>query len=146
MHRRVRTLAALIGLLWLVLCSSTSADQPLTDQDRQAIRSIIQAQIDAFLADDAETAFSFASPDIQALFGNPANFMTMVKTGYQAVYRPQAVFFQDVQSVRGEIIQQVLIIDQANQSVMATYPMERQDDGSWRINGCFLAPVNQQLL
>jgi hypothetical protein len=41
--------------------------------DAQAIRSVIEAQLAAFAADDAEKAFSFASEGIQKTFGSPDN-------------------------------------------------------------------------
>ena len=132
--------------LLLLFCQPLLAQQDLNDTDRQAIRDIIQAQLDAFQADDAATAFSFASPGIQAHFNDPATFMNMVKIGYQPVYRPKAVFFQEALSVDGKVLQQVMIVDSDDQSVMANYPMQRQTDGSWRIDGCFLTPVEKQML
>ena len=65
----------------------------LERSDRDAIRTIIQAQLDAFRADDADAAFSFASPNIQQRFGDPSQFMRMVKTGYAPVYANRQAFF-----------------------------------------------------
>jgi uncharacterized protein (DUF2237 family) len=39
--------------------------------DEAAMRSVITAQIEAFLAEDAPRAFDFASPFIQRKFGTP---------------------------------------------------------------------------
>ena len=68
--------------------------EALDEVDRQAIRSVIEAQLAAFQADDGETAFGFASPTIQEMFGNPTNFLAMVKAGYMPVYRPREVRFR----------------------------------------------------
>ena len=44
----------------------------------------------AYAAEDSEQAFSYASPDIRALFQTPENFLAMVKESSQVVYRPLA--------------------------------------------------------
>ena len=102
------------------------------------IRSIIENQLDAFLADDGVRAFSFASPDIQSQFGSPDTFMSMVRTGYAPVYRPQAVEFLDLLAAPGGPVQQVHVVGPDGNAVIAHYLMEQQPDGSWRIAGCML--------
>lgn len=134
-------------ILLSLMGQSVFAESALpNDVEKTEIRQIIQAQIDAFLADDAEAAFSLNSPGIKARFGNPKNFMKMVKTGYQPVYRPRAYFFKEIVNIEGQIVQHVLVIDQNEQPVLAIYPMERQQDGHWRIDGCFLTSADSQLL
>jgi hypothetical protein len=103
-----------------------------------AIRSVIENQLDAFLADDGVRAFSFASPDIQSQFGSPEPFMSMVRTGYAPVYRPQAVEFLDLLAAPGGLVQQVHVVGPDGNAVIAHYLMEQQPDGSWRIAGCML--------
>ena len=134
----------LIGVLSAGL--SVVAQESLSDDDRDAIHAVIQSQLDAFQSDDAVLAFSFASPAIQAQFGSPQNFMAMVKTGYQPVYRPRSVVFGDIVETAGKIVQQVLILDGEGQSVLAIYPMEKQTDESWRIAGCYLTASKAKIL
>ena len=50
-----------------------------------AIAMVVQAQLDAFAADDALLAFSYAAPNIKAMFGTPAKFLRMVKSSYPVV-------------------------------------------------------------
>jgi hypothetical protein len=141
-HQYIVRSLLLLSLLWQPVFA---AEPVLDNADRQAIHDIIQSQLDAFLADDAAAAFAFASPNIQAQFGSPETFMSMVKTGYQAVYRPRAIFFKEILMLKEQIIQQVLVVDQNEQSMLAFYPMQRQQDGSWRIDGCVLQPAKGQL-
>ncbi|MEX0809128.1 MAG: DUF4864 domain-containing protein [Dongiaceae bacterium] len=103
-----------------------------------AIRTVIESQFDAFLADDGARAFSFASPDLQTQFGSPDVFMSMVRTGYAPVYRPQDVEFLDLLEAPGGLVQQVHVIGADGTAVIAHYLMEQQPDGSWRIGGCML--------
>ncbi len=118
----------------------------LTASDKMAIRDVVQAQLDAFKADDAERAYSYASPAIQAKTGTPSAFMAMVRTSYAPVYRPRAVFFQNITMMNGVPAQRVLLMDHKGTPVLAVYPMERQADGSWRINGCMLYEGDAQML
>ena len=110
--------------------------QRLTPADAQAIRGVIEAQLDAFAKDDAEQAFALAAPPIQTMFGNAANFMRMVKTGYPVVYRPMSVTFLKPEVIEGEIMQAVQMSDQQGQVWVAHYRMLRQKNKPWLINGC----------
>src|ERR1700756_3001229 len=67
----------------------------LSTADRGAIRAVVEDQLAAFQRDDGAAAFAFASPGIQAEFGTVENFMAMVRSGYQPVYRPREVAFGD---------------------------------------------------
>ena len=113
----------------------------LTAEDQAEIRRIISAQIAAFGIDDAEGAFSFAAPRIASKFGSPEQFLRMVREHYDPVYRPREVAFREIDE-RGDLPAQiVLVVDQQGEAHIALYPMERQDDGTWRIAGCLLRPA-----
>lgn len=110
--------------------------------DPELIRSVIQQQLEAFQQDDAEGAFAFASPAIQAQFGTPETFMQMVKTGYVPVYRPRAVIFAALTTVEDMPAQTVMLMSENEELVQAVYLMQQQPNGNWRIHGCFLTPVS----
>jgi hypothetical protein len=114
------------------------------ESPRDAAERIIRAQMQAFQADDAGRAFSFASPDLQQKFGSPATFLDMVKAGYAPVYRPKAVEFRDWVESPGGPEQQVFVIGPDGRGYIAHYMMERQPDGSWRISGCYLEPIGEE--
>ncbi|HHP7245961.1 MAG TPA: DUF4864 domain-containing protein [Elainellaceae cyanobacterium] len=116
----------------------------LTDTDRAAIRAVIEQQLEAFQADNANKAFSFASPNIQSQFGSPDHFMDMVKSSYLPVYRPRSVMFEGINNIEGNLAQQVILMGSDGNLVSAYYMMEKQSDGEWRINGCVLMPLEGQ--
>ena len=116
---------------------SRSEEVP-TGADKAAIIAIIELQIDAFRRDNGAEAFSYASPGIQARFGNAENFMASVIQAYQPHYRPRSVQFQDLITLRGQPTQRVLLVGPDGIPVIALYSMALQPDGSWRIDGCFL--------
>lgn len=138
-------IVGLAGLL-LGLALGVQAQQPsVSAADQEAIRSIIQSQVDAFRRDDGEAAFGLASPMIRQMFGNSEIFMDMVRQGYQPVYRPRVFDFADITLLNGQITQKVRVIGPDGRPVTAFYPMTQLPDGTWRIDGCYLqAPEEHQ--
>ena len=98
------------------------------------VRSVISSQIDAFLADDFVTAFDFASPMIQGMFGTPERFGAMVRDGYPMVWRPAAVQFLSADERGGAVIQNVMIKDAGGKLFLLEYEMIETESG-WLING-----------
>ena len=70
--------------------------------------------------------------------------MAMVRTGYLPVYRPREVRFRRLVEYQGEPVQPVLLVGPDFAVVTAYYAMQRQADGSWRINGCVLRAAPDQ--
>jgi hypothetical protein len=120
------------------------AQQAPDAADRTAIREVIARQLAAFLRDDGAEAFSYASPEIQRLFGGPEAFMAMVRDGYRPVYRPREYEFRPLDLVAGRLVQPVLVVGPDGVPVLALYFMERQPGGEWRIGGCTLTTVDDK--
>ena len=104
--------------------------------EAQAIRVVVEAQLNAFANDDADKAFSYAAPSIQQMFGSPGNFMRMVRIGYPVVYRPASVVFLKPERLDDDVMQSVQMTDEAGQVWVAYYRMQRQTNKTWRIGGC----------
>jgi len=134
MHQPVRrtVLAALAGLA----CAARAAPPEVPAQDAREIRAVIEAQLAAFHADDAERAFSFASPSIRAQFVVADYFLAMVRGAYPVVYRPQTLAFLLAEVIDGGTIQRVRMTDRSGAAWLANYRMQQQPDRSWRIDGC----------
>jgi hypothetical protein len=137
MPRGRRSLFALV--LWLLSCTACAHQVELTAADRTAIRTVIERQLEAFRREDAIGAF--ASPEIQAKYGTPDYFMTIVKTFYEPVYRPRHTGgFTNLYMSDGQLTQPVLLVGPDGDFVVALYAMQRQPGGDWRILGCSLIP------
>lgn len=132
-HRFV-ALLALCTLLWAGASSQAASPSPA---DMRDVRATVQGQLDAFAADDAAKAFSFAAPVVRERMGSPERFMAMVRAGYPVVYRPASVAFliPDVLA-DGTAVQRVQMTDGRGDLWLATYTLQRQKDKSWRITGC----------
>jgi hypothetical protein len=137
----VRTFTLALLLFGLTAASPAAEVSP---EDAMAIRAVIAEQLEAFARDDAQRAFSLATIGIRERFGTPDVFMEMVRTGYPVVYRPKSVLFEKPAVVDGEVIQPVRMTDAEGNAWIALYPMQRQADGVWRINGCQLARLQGQ--
>ena len=120
-------LAALV--LALMPLSTVAQDGP-----KAAIAATIQSQIDAFLVDDFATAFTFASPNIQGMFGSAERFGVMVRQGYPMVWRPSEVQYLELEDRAGLLFQRVLTRDATGGVHLLEYQMI-EIDGAWRING-----------
>ncbi len=128
----------IISALVLVIVLSLPAQSQ--EAPEAAIRGVIRSQIDAFLADDFGTAFSFASPAIRGIFQTPENFGAMVRNGYPMVWRPESVEFGELREIAGRLWQRVYVRDAGGRAHALDYQMIPGEDG-WRINGVQLLPA-----
>jgi hypothetical protein len=109
-----------------------------TDSDRAAVQAVITQQLNASLADDGSTAYSFAAPGIKAMFPTEEIFMELVRRGYQPVYRSRSHSFGELKETATGLEQIVELVDANGEFWTARYTLEQQPDGSWKINSCVL--------
>jgi hypothetical protein len=122
-------LAVLASVLWFGAASAQDALPP-----EAGIEATITAQIDAFLKDDFAEAFTYASPNIQGMFGTSDRFGQMVRNGYPMVWRPGDVQYLELRDIGGALWQKVLIRDQQGGTHVLDYQMIETSEG-WKING-----------
>ena len=128
----MRMVILAVGVLLLLSLAARA------QEDAAEVRSAIEAQLEAFKSGDAQRAFSFASEQIQENFGTPENFIAMVRSRYAVVIAPASVVFLKPERANGVTLQPVQMSDERGQLWLALYSMQRDANGSWRINGCVL--------
>lgn len=128
----------LVLALFMVLAAVAGPVRAQSGEDTAAIQLVIASQIRAFRQDDAASAYSYAAPNVKALFPTPEIFMEMVRTGYGAVYRPQAFDFGPLDSADGQWVQPVKLIGPDGSPLVAIYIMEKQPGGDWKIAGVYM--------
>ena len=134
---------------WLLLAATLWSALParaaeLSERDARAVRSVIEAQLKAFAADDARAAWAHASPAIQGQFGEATAFMDMVRSAYPMVVRPASTAFFKAERVEGGVLQRVQLRDRAGVAWLASYQLELQADKRWRISGCVVRPADEK--
>ena len=141
----VKSLFLVIAFVLTASFSALKAEEAQVSAGEQtAIRGVIEAQLEAFQRDDGQTAFSFASPTIKQIFGTPERFMSMVKSGYPAVYRPQATQFRKAYREGSTLVQEIRFVGPDGQPVIALYSLIKAPEGQWLINGVVLLPSPEQ--
>ena len=111
-------------------------------QEAGELEGVITEQMSAFLADDFATAFTYASPMIRSMFGNPGNFGAMVRDGYPMVWRPADIRFEDQRPGRrpGEVVQRLSLRGPDGSYYICDYTMVETPAG-WKINGVQILPA-----
>ncbi|KAB0676699.1 DUF4864 domain-containing protein [Aureimonas leprariae] len=128
---RLMQAAALAAGLLLANAAASTAD------DAGDVRDTIAAQLRAFKAGDGDTAYSYAAPNIRAMFPTSSGFMAMVRGGYAVVADSNNVTFGPLTPIGSEGFRQdVNMTDGKGQSYIASYTLMRQADGSMKITGC----------
>ena len=142
--------AALAALLFAGHVHAADGARPAAAQatlpaaEWPAIKHVIETQLRALRAGDAAKAFSFAAPAIRAQFVTAENFLYQVRLGYDALLAARRTEFLGGAVIDGNVIQPVRLVGADDTVRVALYTMEKQDDGSWKITGCVLAPSTVQ--
>lgn len=118
-----RFLSALLFALALAL--------PAEAQDAD-IQAVITNQMEAFKADDFDTAFTYAAPNIKRMFGTADRFGMMVRQGYPMVHRPADVEYLELEDRGGVLWQRVQVQDAQGAFHYLAYMMIETPDG-WQI-------------
>jgi Domain of unknown function (DUF4864) len=135
-------LRIIVVALFLCITAFGAHADGVSPAEKTEFQRIISAQIEAFRADDGNAAYGFAAPLIKQAFPSVDMFMGMVKQGYPQVYRPKSFAFTDATlDPVGRPTQKVSIIGPDGKNYIATYTMQKQDDGTWRIAGCTLSEI-----
>jgi hypothetical protein len=135
-------LRTIVVALFLYMSAFSALADDIASVEKTEFQRIITAQIEAFRADDGNAAYGFAAPLIKQAFPTVDVFMGMVKQGYPQVYRPKSFEFTEAAlDPVGRPTQKVLIVGPDGKNYIATYTMQKQDDGTWRISGCTISEI-----
>ena len=134
---------AILLIITFLSISSLVKSETSYEKEFNETQLIIESQIQAFLDENAELAYSYAAPLIKMKFNNPQEFMYMVKNYYEPVFNPKQFQFVDAKYFEGAIFHQLKIISQKNEAFVATYSLI-QDEGKWKISGCAVYPMQKQ--
>jgi hypothetical protein len=129
--------AALLFFAFLAIAMPACAD------DVASAQSVIRAQEQAFVRNDAAAAYSYAAPAIKKLFPQADIFLYMVQNSYAPVWRHKSFEFGEARTEGKWVAQRVHIIDADGEAWEALYTLEQEPDGSFKITGCSLLKAGQ---
>jgi hypothetical protein len=129
-----RSALASVGLLFAFAAGPAVAHEA----GSMEARAIIQRQLDAFQKNDADSAFSLASPGLKETYANPHNFMDSVRSGETPFFKRRMVEYQDFVAAGDDAAQSVVLVDDDSYVWTIVYKLSRQPDGSWLIDGVVL--------
>src|SRR5262245_27763525 len=140
---RVRTTAALFALMTVALLARLALAQAPAPSDAktlvQAAAEPVMRQLEAFRRDDFDTAYGFASGEIQQRFDR-AHFEEMVRVGYPEIARSVfAVVAEGERAANGNVYLVLKIRGANGVSVEAVYEMV-SEPGGWKVNGVVTKP------
>lgn len=140
-HLAIRLAAPLLLVLGFLAPTLARADI-LSPADQDKVREVIAAQFSAFADDDADKAFSLASPGVRESVGSSGMLLAMVRGSYPMVYRPVTItYLKHPATEDGPTLQLVQVTDSDGKAWIAIFTMEKEQE-SWRISGCLVAENN----
>lgn len=142
-----RLIFAGLGLLALIFQSTLAhADNVNANDAKAKAQHIVEQQVAALSAGDADKAFSYATPHIQQQFGSAENFLVMVEFSYGALVHGQSFKVEAVETAGDHAAVRAHVVGKDGRAFKAIYPLRRQPDGQWRIDGCYLEPTDGRML
>ena len=122
----------------LACCFALTAAVHAGEAEVKAAQDVIDGQLKAFQAGDKDLAYSFAAPSIKNAFRTPEIFMNMVANGYRPVAQPRSYSFGQAEEDGASVAQRVMITGPDGKDYEALYRLEKQPDGSFKINAVSL--------
>ncbi len=137
MRHLVRGFAVFIlgmSMFW----SGASLAQERPFDESEAISAAVQVQLEAFAADDAETAFDMASDETKAMVGSPQALLGAVREMYPPLYRPRKAEFAVAEVMGENALQEVAITDNNGMVWIAIFLMTLDNQESWKVDSYYL--------
>ncbi|MEL6927646.1 MAG: DUF4864 domain-containing protein [Cyanobacteria bacterium J06600_6] len=117
----------------------------ISESDKSLIRQLIEQQLQAFKANDSETAFALTSPKIQSSC-TPHNFIQELSAEYSAIVHSRSIVFQDFTLVKNFPALVSMVMDQEGKLKKAIFVVQHQQDYTWRVHGYELAGINEKIV
>ena len=117
----------------------------ISENDKIAIRQLIEKQLSAFRQKDEATAFALTSPTIQQRYGQN-NFINTIESSYDAIIKPRSIMFQGFTLVNNYPALVSMIMNQAGELSQGIFIVQHQPDYSWRIHGYELLSIDEKII
>ena len=117
----------------------------ISENDKVAIRQLIEQQIQAFRQRDEVTAFALTSPAIQQKY-QQNDFIIAIESKYSAIVEPRSIMFQGFTLVNNYPALVAIIMNREGELAKGVFVVQHQSDYSWRIHGYELLSVDEKII
>ena len=117
----------------------------ISENDKVAIRKLIERQLQAFREQDRITAFALTSPTIQKEY-EQNDFIKAIETKYDAIVQPRSIMFQGFTLVNSYPALVSMIMNKEGELAQGLFIVQHQPDYSWRIHGYELLSVDEKII
>ena len=117
----------------------------ISENDKIAIRQLIEKQLSAFQSKDEATAFALTSPTIQRKYGQN-DFINTIESDYDAIIKPRSIMFKGFTLVNNYPALVSMIMNQAGELAQGVFVVQHQPDYSWRIHGYELLSMDKKII
>ena len=117
----------------------------ISENDKVAIRQLIEKQLQAFRQKDEVTAFALTSPTIQNKY-EQHDIIMAIESKYNAIIQPRSIMFQGFTLVNNYPALVSMIMNQEGELTQGVFVVQHQPDYSWRIHGYELLPVDEKII
>ena len=117
----------------------------ISENDKIAIRQLIEKQLSAFQQKDEATAFALTSPTIQQKYGQN-DFINTIESDYDAIIKPRSIMFQGFTLVNNYPALVSMVMNQAGELSQGIFIVQHQADYSWRIHGYELLSIDEKII
>ena len=116
----------------------------ITENDKIAIRTLVEKQVEAFRKNDLNTAFSLTVFEIQEKL-EPDDFMARVSEKYYPIVKHKSLMFQGFTLVNDYPALVAMIMDCSGKLIQAIFIVKYQQGFGWRICGYELHSVARKI-
>jgi hypothetical protein len=115
----------------------------VTDRDVLAIRRLVRDQLAAFRAGDSPRAFEMCTEAIRSTFAEAGELMSTIESNYPALVAPRQLHFGDFLITPDGLAVLLFLVGEDLITREALYLVQRDEVGSWRVNGCMMTEEAQ---
>ena len=113
----------------------------MTTQPSADIRTVIEAQLNAFSLGDAEAAFNAVSLEVKKNYKTANSFMSMVLNNYTPLFFAKKWRFDQLISEDEGSVQVLYVNDPMGNDWVALYKMVKGQNGTWKIDNVNMALI-----
>lgn len=114
--------------------------------ERHEMRVLVQSYLWAISNRQADLLFLTAAESVTSIYSTPEALMRRMTQIHRPALRGSLVRFDGVGIQDGLPVQNVYIKDELGRQWWASYLLEKQADGRWKIAGCLIMPAPGQIV